>query len=91
MSNMTAKQKMLNYLTKTSGYNTFSTLQGRRLFGIHNVSARISELRQEGHAIYMNEKIRRDGVKVGVYRLGTPSKAFKRYFRSIGVKAQHAA
>jgi hypothetical protein len=70
-----AKQKMLNYLSKTEGYNTFSVAQGRKLFGILNVSARIDELRQEGHCIYTNKVTKNDGSKVNVYRLGTPTKA----------------
>jgi hypothetical protein len=73
-----AKQKMVNYLSKTEGYNTFSTAQGRRLFGIQNVSARIDELRQEGHCIYTNTVTKNDGSKVSVYRLGSPTKAMVR-------------
>jgi Helix-turn-helix domain len=73
-----AKQKMLNYLNKKEGYNTFSVAQGRRLFGITNVSARIDELRQEGHCIYTNTVTKRDGTKTSVYRLGTPTKALVR-------------
>jgi hypothetical protein len=77
-TSLTAKQKIVNYLNKTSGYNTFSVAQGRRLFGIQNVSARIDELRQEGHCIYTNKVTKNDGTKVSVYRLGTPTKAMVR-------------
>ena len=73
-----AKQKMINYLSKTEGYNTFSVAQGRQLFGVQNVSARIDELRQEGHCIYTNTKRRADGTAVKSYRLGTPTKAMVR-------------
>ena len=78
MTKLTTKQKMLNYLTKKSGYNTFSVAQGRKLFGVQNVSARIEELRQEGHCIYTNTVSRNDGSKVRVYRLGSPTKAMVR-------------
>ena len=78
MTKLSAKQKMLNYLTKKAGYNTFSVAQGRKLFGVQNVSARIDELRQEGHCIYTNTVHRADGSKVNVYRLGTPTKAMVR-------------
>ena len=71
---ISAKQKMLNYLNKKEGYNTFSVAQGRKLFGIQNVSARIDELRQEGNCIYTNTVTKSDGSKVNVYRLGTPTK-----------------
>ena len=79
---------MLNALTKTSGYNTFSTAQARARFGIKNVAARIQELRQEGYAVYTNTKTRNDGSKVAVYRLGTPSKSFKAQCRAAGISAQ---
>lgn len=75
MSKLSAKQKMLNYLGKTEGYNTFSVAQGRKLFGVKNISARVDELRQEGHCIYTNTVTKGDGSKTKVYRLGTPSKA----------------
>jgi len=91
MVKLSAKQRMLNYLMKKTGYNTFTTAQARRLFGVHNVSARISELRQEGYAVYLNTYTRNDGTRVKGYRLGSPSKAFKKYFREIGVRAKSVA
>ena len=74
---LSAKEKMLVALKQTSGYNTFSTKQAQRRFGITNVAARIDELRQEGHVIYTNTKSV-DGKKVSFYRLGTPTKAMVR-------------
>jgi predicted transcriptional regulator len=75
---LSAKEKILKYLSKSEGYNTLSTAQARARFGIQNVSARIDELRQEGNVIYTNTKTRGDGSKVSVYRLGTPTKAMVR-------------
>ena len=69
-----AKSKIINYLSKKDGYNTLTVAQARAKFGIQNVSARIEELRKEGHCIYTNKKVV-DGKKVAYYRLGTPSKA----------------
>ena len=80
---LSAKEKMLVALKKTSGYNTFTTKQAQRRFGITNVSARIDELRQEGHVIYTNTKVV-DGQKVSFYRLGTPTKALVRAALSSG-------
>ena len=74
---LSAKEKMLVALKKTSGYNTFTTKQAQRRFGITNVAARIDELRQEGNVIYTNTKSV-DGKKVSFYRLGTPTKAMVR-------------
>ncbi len=78
MTRLSAKQRILNFLTKREGYNTLSVAQARARFGIQNVAARIDELRQEGHCIYTNTKRRSDGSKVSVYRLGTPTKAMVR-------------
>lgn len=75
---LSAKEKILNYLSKTEGYNTLSTAQARARFGIQNVSARIDELRQDGHVIYTNTKSRGDGSKVSVYRMGKPTKSMVR-------------
>jgi hypothetical protein len=74
---MSATQRMLSFLQKTEGYNSFSTAQARNYFGIQNVAARIYDLRQKGHPIYTNVRTRRDGSKVAVYRLGTPSRAIR--------------
>ena len=82
---LSAKEKMLAALKQTSGYNTFTTKQAQRRFGITNVSARISELRQEGYAVYANKK-NIAGEKQTVYRLGTPSKSFKAQCKSNGVR-----
>jgi hypothetical protein len=78
MTKLSAKQRILNYLSKSEGYNTLSVAQARARFGIQNVAARIDELRQEGHCIYTNAKRRGDGSKVSVYRIGTPTKALVR-------------
>lgn len=78
MTKTSAKQKILNYLSKNEGYNTLSVAQARARFGIQNVAARIDELRQEGHCIYTNTKRRGDGSKVSVYRLGKPTKTMVR-------------
>ena len=75
---LSAKEKILNYLSKSEGYNTLSVAQARARFGIQNVSARVEELRKEGHVIYTNTKTRGDGSKVSVYRMGKPTKAMVR-------------
>ena len=84
MTKLSAKQKMLNTLSKTEGYNTFTTEQARRRFGIQNVSARIDELRQEGYCIYANYSRNDEGVKVASYRMGKPTKALVQAALSAG-------
>ena len=69
-----AKEKILNHLSKNESYG-LTVQQARAKFGIQNVSARIDELRQEGHVIYTNTVTRGDGSKVKAYRMGKPTKA----------------
>lgn len=71
---LSAKEKMLNALTKSKGYNTFTVAQARARFGVKNVAARINELREEGYAIYTNTRKLSDGRTVSFYRLGQPTK-----------------
>lgn len=76
-NNVSTKEKILNFLSKKSGYNTLTPAQGRARFGA-GFAARVHELRNEGNAIYSNKKTLDDGRVVTVYRLGTPSERFER-------------
>ena len=80
---MSAKQKILNFLSKDGPYNTLTSAQARARFGITNVGARIEELRSEGHCIYTNKKTLEDGRRITYYKLGKPTKAM--------IAAAHAA
>jgi hypothetical protein len=71
---MSAKQKVLAYLSKESNYNTLTAQKMQSVFGVANPSATIDTLRKEGHAIYLNSRINTSGEKVSFYRLGTPTK-----------------
>jgi len=84
MEKVSAKQKILNALKQTGGYNTFTVKSAQRRFGIKNVSARIDELRQEGHVIYTNTRYTESGEKISFYRLGTPTKAMVKTALSAG-------
>lgn len=88
MKKLSAKQRMINALTQSTGHNTFSVAQGRTRFGVKNVTARIAELRQEGYPIYTNTRTRGNGSKVSVYRLGKPSKSMRAQWRSMGIRPQ---
>jgi predicted ArsR family transcriptional regulator len=71
---MSAKDKILKYLSKEGPYNTLTAAQARSRFGIANVGARIEELRAEGHCIYTNKKTLDNGKTITFYRLGKPSR-----------------
>jgi len=71
---MSAKAKVLAYLSKEGSYNTLTAQKMRSVFGVANPSATINELRNEGHTIYLNSRINSNGDKVSFYRLGSPTK-----------------
>ena len=71
-SKVSVKSRMLAFLQKKTGYNTFSAAQATARWGVRNVSAVIASLRNDGYAIYSNPRRRADGSRVHVYRLGTP-------------------
>jgi len=71
---MSAKDKILKYLSKEGPYNTLTVAQAQSRFGISNVGARIEELRAEGHCIYTNKKKLNDGRTITFYRLGKPTR-----------------
>ena len=71
---MSAKEKILKFLSKDGPYNTLTAAQARARFGIVNVGARIEELRAEGHCIYTNKKKLSNGKTITFYRLGKPTR-----------------
>lgn len=65
---MSAKAKIISYLSKTTRNNTLTTEQARAKFHVKNVAARIYDLRKEGHAIVTEQK-KQKGRIVNFYRL----------------------
>ena len=68
------KARVLAYLSKDSEFNTLTAQKMQSTWGVANPSALINDLRNEGHAIYLNSRINSNGEKVAFYRLGTPTK-----------------
>jgi hypothetical protein len=64
---MTQHEKLMGFFK--SG-KEITQAQAEGLFGVTNLSARVSELRSEGHSIYTNKT--KNGKTA--YRLGTPSR-----------------
>lgn len=46
----------------------------RKRFGVGNLRAEVSRIRQSGFAVYANQRKAGNGVVVTEYRLGTPSR-----------------
>jgi len=73
--------KRINLETKTG--KIFAALQkGDKLtasdaahrFGVKNLSAEASRIRQAGYAVYANSRVAGNGVQVTEYELGRPSR-----------------
>jgi len=62
----------------------FTQSQAEKRFGIKNLSAEASRLRQYGHAIYAKSHVAGNGVHVTTYELGRPS----REIVALGYKAR---
>jgi hypothetical protein len=74
--------KLFNKETKT--YKLFNALyngetvtasQAEKRFGIKNISAEVSRIRQSGYAVYANSRKAGNGVQVTEYVIGKPSRA----------------
>lgn len=74
--------KFFNPETKT--YKLFNALyngeavtaaQAAKRFGIKNISAEVSRIRQSGYAVYANSRTAGNGVTVTEYVIGKPSRA----------------
>lgn len=73
----------MRFNTKTKTYKLFSALhsgetvtasQAAKRFGIKNVSAEVSRIRQAGFAVYCNTRKAGNGVTVTEYAIGKPSR-----------------
>ncbi len=48
--------------------------QAEKRFGVKNISAEVSRIRQAGFAVYANQRVAGNGVKVTEYVIGKPSR-----------------
>ena len=73
----------MRFNTETKTYKLFSALhsgetvtasQAAKRFGIKNMSAEVSRIRQSGFAVYCNTRKAGNGVQVSEYAIGTPSR-----------------
>ena len=83
--------KLFNPETKT--FKLFNALytgqavtasQAEKRFGIKNISAEVSRIRQSGYAVYTNNRTAGNGVVVTEYVMGKPS----REIVALGYKAK---
>jgi len=74
---------MMRFNPETKTYKLFTAMingeavsasQAEKRFGIKNISAEVSRVRQAGFAVYCNTRKAGNGVQVSEYRIGTPSR-----------------
>lgn len=70
----TVNSKTSKLLTALQMGETLTAAQARKRFGISNVRAEVSRIRQSGFAVYANQRRAGNNVVVTEYRLGTPSR-----------------
>jgi len=77
------KLKMKRFNPETKTYKVFSALyngetltaaQASKRFGVKNLAAEASRIRQSGYAVYANSRKAGNGVQVTEYQLGKPSR-----------------
>jgi hypothetical protein len=73
----------MRFNPETKTYKLFSALnngetvtasQAAKRFGIKNISAEVSRIRQSGFAVYANSRKAGNGVTVTEYAIGRPSR-----------------
>ena len=73
----------MRFNPETKTYKLFSALhkgetvtasQAEKRFGVKNISAEVSHIRQAGFAVYANQRVAGNGVKVTEYQIGKPSR-----------------
>ena len=72
--NINPGTKTYKLFTALSNGERVSASQASKRFGIKNMSAEVSRIRQSGFAVYGNKRVAGNGVHVTEYRLGTPSR-----------------
>ena len=74
---------MTHFNPETKTYKLFHALyngeavsasQAEKRFGIKNISAEVSRIRQSGFAVYANRRMAKNHVEVTEYRIGKPSR-----------------
>jgi hypothetical protein len=77
------KVKIMRFNEDTKTYRLFNAMingeavtasQAEKRFGIKNISAEVSRVRQAGFAVYANQRKAGNGVKVTEYVIGKPSR-----------------
>ena len=74
MNHMNEESKTFKLFTALRNGDAVSAAQARKRFGIKNLAAEASRIRQRGFAVYSTTRTAGNGVNVTEYTLGRPSR-----------------
>ena len=74
MMRFNPETKTFKLFTALSNGEKISASQAHKRFGIKNISAEVSRVRQAGFAVYANSRKAGNGVQVTEYVIGKPSR-----------------
>ena len=74
MKTIATGTKTHKLFTALKGGEKVTASQAEKRFGIKNVSAEVSRIRQAGFAVYANTRIAGNNVEVTEYQIGQPSR-----------------
>ena len=74
MKTISKETKAYKLLTAFKQGEKLTASQAEKRFGIKNISAEASRIRQAGYAIYANSHKAGNGVNVTIYEIGMPSR-----------------
>jgi hypothetical protein len=75
MKTITANSKTHKLFTALKQGQSVTASQAEKNFGIKNIAAEASRIRQAGFAVYANQRKAGNGVQVTEYVMGQPSRA----------------
>ena len=75
MKQFNPETKTFKLFTALYNGESVTASQAEKRFGIKNMSAEVSRIRQSGYAVYGNQRVAGNGVKVTEYVIGKASRA----------------
>jgi Helix-turn-helix domain len=74
MKHMNPETKTFKVFTALRSGDTLTPAEAKKRFGVGNLAAEASRIRQHGFAVYANQRTAGNGVRVTEYVLGKPSR-----------------
>ena len=74
MKTISKETKTYKLLSALKEGQKFTASEAAKRFGIKNIAAEASRIRQAGYAVYANSHKAGNGVKVTTYEIGMPSR-----------------